>query len=921
MLKSSFKKHLSRVLTVLISTSLISSIPAKAEGKLQKVYSEPVHIGAPIQSIAAIDAAFGIEDGNNVVYTTVSGSASSGTPAVFNVVDMDSQKLLRSLPLDGASSSWAHTKTEDGSVYIGASHKLFKYSPVTKGIEDLGVPSQGTQSIWGLTTDGKNVYGGVYSAGSVFKYDPETKKFTDYGQVDNGKTAGDDGKAEQYVRSIAYYKGHVYAGTGTSNGRVWKINPNTGEKAQIQIPQAKAGEPHYGFSSKMGAVYGMTVVRNYLFAFFNGPFCTLIYDLDKEEWLDVSIPNVRGLLATTTEIDGKVYYSNKDKNLYEFDLETKQYKSVMPFDLNLRSGSIINIKNNPEFGNNTFAMINWDGSVMLFDFKNNKKANLPILVQAQPINVQSLEKGPDGKIYLSGYMGSIGIQYDTKTGQSKTFNLGQAEGMGSLGDKMYFGVYPKAEIYEMNTGLETPAVKKIKTIDDDQDRPFVVTYGDNKLFIGTIAGYGKHKGALTIFDPQKNEWKVNKDVVENQGVAGIAYKNGKIYGSTTVHGGLGEAPIAAKAKMFVWDVEENRKLQEFDLNIDGVSNPQMISGLSIGPDGLLWGAVNGVIFAIDTETLKVVKSKNIYPEVKDYGRWRPVYLKWSKDGLLYANVAEKLTCINPETMESEFIVDTAMFTLSDDGNIYYTKGVNFYRINVNTVVPTAGISVNKTTLSLKPGETETLQVIINPENATDKEVNWTSDNFEVASVDNNGVIKGIKAGKANVTVTSKNGNFKAVCEVVVLANKDMLIQELNRAKDLYNKSSAGTDVGQHPENARNELKKAIDAAESIALKIGVSQEEVDKAVSDLIAAGKDFEKSKIVEPEKDSDDSVIVDPGEGTDNSKGTEPEKDIENSSNVLPKTGSIIDFNLILSLGMLVIIVGSILLIGKNSKGIKKM
>lgn len=64
-----------------------------------KSFEPPEDLGAMVQSVSTIDSAFGTEDGVPVLYTT-----SSGTPAVFNVVDLRQNKLLRSFPLNGSSS-------------------------------------------------------------------------------------------------------------------------------------------------------------------------------------------------------------------------------------------------------------------------------------------------------------------------------------------------------------------------------------------------------------------------------------------------------------------------------------------------------------------------------------------------------------------------------------------------------------------------------------------------------------------------------------------------------------------------------------------------------------------------------------------------------------------------------------------------
>ncbi|MDU2158593.1 Ig-like domain-containing protein, partial [Clostridium sp.] len=53
-----------------------------------------------------------------------------------------------------------------------------------------------------------------------------------------------------------------------------------------------------------------------------------------------------------------------------------------------------------------------------------------------------------------------------------------------------------------------------------------------------------------------------------------------------------------------------------------------------------------------------------------------------------------------------------------------------------------------------------------------KDVTWTSSDEKIAKVDANGKVTAVGAGKATITVTTKDGNFKATCEVVVKDDKD-----------------------------------------------------------------------------------------------------------------------------------------------------
>jgi len=89
------------------------------------------------------------------------------------------------------------------------------------------------------------------------------------------------------------------------------------------------------------------------------------------------------------------------------------------------------------------------------------------------------------------------------------------------------------------------------------------------------------------------------------------------------------------------------------------------------------------------------------------------------------------------------------------------------KVTVKTpVVAVTGISLNKTSLSINVNDMFTLTATITPSNATNKKIDWSSDNPSVATVDSNGKIKGIKAGTANITAKSNNGK-PATCKVTV----------------------------------------------------------------------------------------------------------------------------------------------------------
>ncbi len=79
-------------------------------------------------------------------------------------------------------------------------------------------------------------------------------------------------------------------------------------------------------------------------------------------------------------------------------------------------------------------------------------------------------------------------------------------------------------------------------------------------------------------------------------------------------------------------------------------------------------------------------------------------------------------------------------------------------------VKVKGISLNKTSIKLLLGETETLVATVDPANATEQGITWTSSDETIAKVEA-GVVTAIRPGEATITVTTKDGGYKATCKV------------------------------------------------------------------------------------------------------------------------------------------------------------
>ena len=73
-------------------------------------------------------------------------------------------------------------------------------------------------------------------------------------------------------------------------------------------------------------------------------------------------------------------------------------------------------------------------------------------------------------------------------------------------------------------------------------------------------------------------------------------------------------------------------------------------------------------------------------------------------------------------------------------------------------VEVENISLDKSTTSIKVGETLNLSATITPENATNKEITYSSSDQKVATISGS-TLTAVAAGSVTVTATANNGKF------------------------------------------------------------------------------------------------------------------------------------------------------------------
>ncbi|OMC78876.1 hypothetical protein BK125_08455 [Paenibacillus odorifer] len=114
-------------------------------------------------------------------------------------------------------------------------------------------------------------------------------------------------------------------------------------------------------------------------------------------------------------------------------------------------------------------------------------------------------------------------------------------------------------------------------------------------------------------------------------------------------------------------------------------------------------------------------------------------------------------------------VGTAIITVTTTDGSFTASSVVNVSAPIPPVVDVTGVKLDQETLNLTAGEADgLLKATIEPANATDKDVIWSSSDETVATVVN-GVVTPVGEGTAVITVTTKDGSFTATTTVSVSA--------------------------------------------------------------------------------------------------------------------------------------------------------
>lgn len=506
----------------------------------------------------------------------------------------------------------------DGNMYLGTlpTAHFLKLDRKLGKLIDLGRPSPTEEYIWDVAIGAdKRVYGVTYPNCKLVRYDPASGRLDDLGRLD---------ATELYARWIVSSDdGFLYIGIGTSRANIAAYNIKTGEHREILPADAQITAIAKVTRGQDGKLYGSVGERAFLL----------------EGW-------------TATPL-------------------AASQKAVEPAPDRLRDGRALSLK---------------DRVLTITDEKTHAKVERQISYDGEALPLFRIAFGPGGGLYGSTILPIHFVKVDMAG--HRVIDIGDLGGGefysmlnhdGRLLMAAYAGLsslmsYQPGAPFHPAERDGNPQLVKYEGSDSGWRPQAMIAGSDGLIYLGSVAGYGKIEGPLTVWDSKRGTVRLYDGIVRDQSVVSLAAWKNLIVGGTTPDGGGGSHPTEADARLFVW----NPKTAQREYDTVPVPGARRITDLITAPNGLVYGIAGDSLFTFDPKTRQV---GNVHKLPFSDLPYNSVGL--GPDGRIWGLASEGIFAIDTKTNSASLVARsperiTAGFDLRD-GAIYFASGSAAYR--------------------------------------------------------------------------------------------------------------------------------------------------------------------------------------------------------------------------------------------------
>lgn len=457
----------------------------------------------------------------------------------------------------------------------------------------------------------------------------------------------------------------------------------TGAKEDIPLPE--------GYENQKN-VWNLFRERQFLFAWIRTSNALGVYDVDKREWVDVIEEFQPQAVSPLDPATGKhVYFRIKGGPVVRYDLDTLTYEEVR-WSPNAGPGAFAWVDmtgvadpRGTVYEGPTLALTESAGAVRTYDLTTRAHQYQSANLDGAPRPMNSIGTGPEGDIYVGLYLDPPGlVHWDPAAEEFDVLRgAGQVEGTGVHGDTLVFGRYPYARLYAYDTTQPWDRgtnPKEPVTVGDEQDRPHAFASLGDKIAVGTVPFSGRLDGAISLWNPHTGDLTVDRGFLGDHSPVSLVAHDGLLYGGTSVWGGFGIDPSEPSGLFFVYDPTTGQ-VRYAKAPVRGKA---VVSGLTLGPDGNIWGLADNWLFRFDTKVQQLTRRKKVVKEgidfnVDRYGKHRNVV--FTRDGRLFVATSYQLLEIDQRSWNGRVLADDGVRYLAADreGDLYFSRGANVVR--------------------------------------------------------------------------------------------------------------------------------------------------------------------------------------------------------------------------------------------------
>lgn len=467
-------------------------------------------------------------------------------------------------------------------------------------------------------------------------------------------------------------------------------------------------------------------------------------------------------------------------------------------------------KSSEEASNHEVAIVGWDDNYAVSNFNEANRPKNPgayICQNSQGTTDKNETIGKEGYLYIS---------YEDKFIEDTMYGVSNIEEYSNKDEIPYDTIYQYDEQgYTYEIGAEQTKLMAANVFSRDSSK--VEYINEVGVFIPSAMGIQVYVNGANGDKTQLKQVAVEVENIEsgyhviklsspikltgNQFVVAVKYINKEKIGRIPLEANYKDSGLSTNIDSNITSIAKANTGESF-VSLDEGTNWVDVNGLNLGSNIILKNTnacikayattsnetatkpVTGVTLNKTTTKIKVGETESLVATVNPSDATNK-NVTWTSSDETVATVANGV-------VTGKSVGTTTIKVTTQDGNHVASCNVTIEENEEEpTVIDVTGVELDKTEDEIKVGETLTLKATVLPENATNKNVTWSSSDEKIATVAN-GVVTGKKEGNVTITVTTQDGNYKEECKVEVIKvgvtgvtlNKDSLNLEVGDTGNL-----------------------------------------------------------------------------------------------------------------------------------------